>query len=93
MLENGVYNVACDMWSCGVVLYVLLSGGDLPYDAQQQQDVFGKILHNSYSLKGGEWAKRSAESIDLVKRLLTKNPKKRITAEEALSHTFLWPPT
>jgi calcium-dependent protein kinase len=80
---NGNYTEKCDMWSIGVILYVLLCGFP-PFDGENEKEIFAKVLRGQYSFDEPEWKSVSDEAKNLIKRLLDMNPDKRYSAEEAL---------
>ncbi|KAI7890793.1 kinase-like domain-containing protein [Mucor mucedo] len=79
-----------DMWSCGVILYAMLTG-QLPFHCDTMPELFKKISLAHYV----EPNTLSDEALHLIKALLCRNPKRRITAENALKHPWLHsdPPT
>ncbi|OMJ81433.1 hypothetical protein SteCoe_18109 [Stentor coeruleus] len=84
---KGKYNEKCDIWSCGIIMYILLCGGP-PFDGTD--DAIFKILKNvNIKLEGERWNKISIEAKDLLSKLLVANPEKRITASEACKHKWI----
>lgn len=81
------YNEKCDLWSCGVIMYFLLAGFP-PFFSLSEKEVFEQILSADYSLDFEEFDGVSKSAKDLIKKLLELNPKKRLTAKEALEHEF-----
>ena len=82
VLKDG-YNEKCDLWSCGVILYILLCGSP-PFYGKSEKEIFQKILDGSISFKHKIWSKVSDEAKNLVVKLLQVDPSKRISAAEAL---------
>lgn len=82
------YSQEADVWSAGVVLYILLSGSP-PFWAESEQAIFRAILHGHYDMKAEPWPRISQGAHDLVTRLLKHDPKERMTAAEALNHPWL----
>ena len=73
------YTEKCDLWSCGIILYVLLCGFP-PFRGKTLEELTKKILKGSYSFNTSESSHLSDTSKDLIKKLLDINPIKRITA-------------
>ena len=81
------YNEKCDLWSIGVIMYILLSG-KLPFNGDNDIEICKRILNGNYDLKNEPWDKISYEAKDLIKKLLLKDSQKRINAEDALNHKW-----
>lgn len=84
------YNEKCDLWSCGVIMYILLSGEPPFNDPKADNEaIMKKVEKGKYDITKGVWKTVSKEAKDLIKKLLTFKPEDRISAEEALKHTWL----
>ena len=77
------YSEKCDIWSIGVVMYVLLCGYP-PFNGANDKAIIESVLKGKYSLDEPEWDDISEEAKDLIKKLLDYDPAKRISAGEAL---------
>ncbi|KAK9791856.1 hypothetical protein WJX73_005295 [Symbiochloris irregularis] len=82
------YTPAVDVWSAGVVLFMLLSGYS-PFDDDDDHKVFQKIRRGQCDVDDPIWKRISAPAKDLVAGMLMVNPKKRLTAQQALEHPWL----
>ncbi|XP_058072656.1 calcium-dependent protein kinase 20-like [Magnolia sinica] len=82
------YGPEVDVWSAGVILYILLCGVP-PFWAETEQGVAQAIIRSVIDFKRDPWPKVSDNAKDLVKRMLDPDPKKRLTAQEVLDHTWL----
>ena len=82
------YNEKCDLWSCGVILYILLCGYP-PFTGKNNRELFNAIQFQEPDFSGEEWKSVSNEAINLIKLLLNKDFKKRISAHDALKHPWL----
>lgn len=81
VLKGEVYDCSCDMWSFGIVLYIVLAGYP-PFHGTED------ILKGSVAFPEQEWSHISDEAKDVVKKMLIVNPKERITAKKALEHSW-----
>lgn len=82
------YDEKCDLWSIGVILYILLCGYP-PFNGQTDEHIIRAVKQGKYRTDESEWEMVSEEAIDLVNRLLTMNPNKRINAKDALQHPWI----
>eukprot|EP00201_Polytomella_parva_P007314 CAMPEP_0175075824 /NCGR_PEP_ID=MMETSP0052_2-20121109/22298_1 /TAXON_ID=51329 ORGANISM="Polytomella parva, Strain SAG 63-3" /NCGR_SAMPLE_ID=MMETSP0052_2 /ASSEMBLY_ACC=CAM_ASM_000194 /LENGTH=376 /DNA_ID=CAMNT_0016344719 /DNA_START=95 /DNA_END=1225 /DNA_ORIENTATION=- len=82
------YSPAVDMWSVGVILFILLSGYS-PFDDDNDAVLFEKIKKGNYDADDPIWDNISLEAKHVVARLLTVDSSKRLTAEEALAHPWV----
>lgn len=87
VITGQVYGKAVDMWSVGVILYILLSGS-VPFDDESEIKLFKKIARGDYDLSYEEWQAISEEAKDLIRGLMCVDPKRRLTAEQALCHPW-----
>jgi calcium-dependent protein kinase len=84
---NNSYNEKCDIWSCGVIMYILLCGVP-PFFGNTDDEIYRAVKDGKYTMDGPEWAEISREAKDLIKVMLRKDISKRVSAEEALNHTW-----
>ncbi|KAK4777492.1 hypothetical protein SAY87_017679 [Trapa incisa] len=82
------YGTEADMWSIGVIAYILLCGSR-PFWARTESGIFRAVLKADPSFDENPWPSLSPEATDFVKRLLNKDYRKRMTAAQALSHPWL----
>lgn len=88
ILERKAYGKPADMWSFGVILYILL-GGYPPFHDDNQNRLFKKITRGDYQFHPEYWGSVSDEAKDLIRSLLTLDMRKRLTVEQALAHPWL----
>lgn len=81
------YNLEADMWSTGVITYILLCGSR-PFWARTESGIFRSVLRADPNFDDSPWPTVSPEAKDFVKRLLNKDHRKRMTAAQALSKLF-----
>lgn len=86
---NKNYTNKCDMWSLGVIVYMLLSGQAPFFSTEGEGAVLEKILSGQYSMHGKLWDKVSSRGRDFIKRLLVLDEKERMSASEALAHHWI----
>ena len=81
------YDEKCDVWSCGVILFILLCGYP-PFNGNTNVDIFHAIQNQNPIFGGEEWEDITSEAKDLIKLMLKKNPSERLSAEQCLSHKW-----
>ncbi|KAK3228559.1 hypothetical protein Dsin_000440 [Dipteronia sinensis] len=82
------YSPEADVWSAGVILYILLSGVP-PFWAETEQGIFEQVLHGDLDFSSDPWPSISESAKDLVRRMLARDPKRRLTAHEVLCHPWV----
>lgn len=82
------YGPKADVWSAGVIIYILLSGVP-PFWAETEQDIFDEVLHGELDFTSDPWPSISDSAKDLVRKMLVRDPKKRLTAHEVLCHPWV----
>jgi calcium-dependent protein kinase len=82
------YDEKCDIWSCGVILYILFCGYP-PFSGASNLDIYHAIKYSSPNFTSDEWKEVSKDAIDLITCMLTKNPTKRYSAEQCLNHKWV----
>lgn len=88
ILHGVPYGVKADMWSLGVIAYILL-GGYPPFIEQNQRELFKKIKRGQYEFHVEYWGQISKEAKDLIAGLLTVDPDRRMSAEKALENAWI----
>uniref|UniRef100_A0A0D9WKB3 non-specific serine/threonine protein kinase n=1 Tax=Leersia perrieri TaxID=77586 RepID=A0A0D9WKB3_9ORYZ len=82
------YGAEADIWSAGVILYILLSGVP-PFWAENEDGIFDAVLQGHIDFSSEPWPSISSAAKDLVKRMLRQDPKERLTAAEILNHPWI----
>ncbi|CAE7883768.1 CPK2 [Symbiodinium microadriaticum] len=85
---RGKYNQQCDMWSLGVLTYILLDGR-APFMGRDDRRTYRLILEGQYVFPENRWGRISDDAKNFVSKLLKVDPEVRMTAEEALIHPWL----
>mmetsp|Transcript_15683 Transcript_15683/g.36065 ORF Transcript_15683/g.36065 Transcript_15683/m.36065 type:complete len:515 (+) Transcript_15683:129-1673(+) len=84
----GKYDQSSDMWSCGVIMFVLLCGYP-PFYGENDADVLSKVRLGNFSFNASDWKNVSEDAKNLIRMLLKMNPRDRYTAEQALNHEWI----
>eukprot|EP00897_Mesotaenium_endlicherianum_P007525 jgi/Mesen1/6800/ME000035S06183 len=82
------YSLEADVWSCGVILYILLCGVP-PFWAENEQGIFDAVLRGHIDFVSDPWPNISAGAKDLVKKMLKQDPRDRLTANQVLNHPWI----
>jgi len=80
---NYKYDEKCDVWSCGVILYILLCGYP-PFSGKSEHDIIKKIKLGKFRFEPEDWSHVSVEAKNLISWMLELDPKKRCSAKEAI---------
>ncbi|XP_021289318.1 calcium-dependent protein kinase 3-like [Herrania umbratica] len=82
------YGPEADIWSAGVILYILLSGVP-PFYGETEQSIFDSILRGNIDFSSDPWPSVSSSAKDLVRKMLRDDPKERLSASEVLNHPWM----
>ncbi|XP_037761220.1 calcium/calmodulin-dependent protein kinase type II subunit gamma isoform X2 [Chelonia mydas] len=88
VLRKDPYGKPVDIWACGVILYILLVGYP-PFWDEDQHKLYQQIKAGAYDFPSPEWDTVTPEAKNLINQMLTINPAKRITADQALKHPWV----
>ena len=89
MIKGQKYNgLSVDLWACGIILFAMLCGY-LPFDDKNNNELFKKIVECKIDYPTKDEVILSEISLDLINKILTPNPKKRIGIEDILAHPFM----
>ncbi|KAL8542299.1 hypothetical protein ACS0TY_003240 [Phlomoides rotata] len=82
------YGIEADVWSVGVIIYIMLCGTP-PFWGETEQDIFEAVLRGDIDFSSDPWPNILKSAKDLVKRMLVRDPRKRITTHQALYHPWV----
>lgn len=82
------YGQECDVWSAGVIIYILLCGVP-PFWDESEQGIFEQVLKGELDFVSEPWPSISDSAKDLVRKMLVRDPKKRLTAHQVLCHPWV----
>lgn len=85
---KGSYDKACDLWSVGVIAYILLCGYP-PFNGNDNPEVYDSVRQGTYRFPSSDWSNTSRDSRDFIRRLLQMDPRKRMTVKQALNHPWI----
>lgn len=88
VLSEKAYNEKADLWSCGVIMYLLLVGYP-PFTGETRKDIMTGIIRGTPSYSDPAWTKISTDGQDLVRKMLCYDSDLRISASEALKHPWI----
>ncbi|XP_056112262.1 calcium/calmodulin-dependent protein kinase type II delta chain isoform X15 [Rhinichthys klamathensis goyatoka] len=88
VLRKDPYGKPVDIWACGVILYILLVGYP-PFWDEDQHKLYLQIKAGAYDFPSPEWDTVTPEAKNLINQMLTINPAKRITADQAIKHPWI----
>lgn len=88
IIERKSYGSSVDMWACGVLFYITLSG-QLPFFGKDVEEYYTHVLNQGLEFPDEEWKNISADAKDFISGLLEKDANKRLTAKEALQHRWV----
>jgi len=82
------YDKSCDLWSVGVITYILLCGYP-PFNGANNKETHAAVRRGRYSFPSEDWSHTSREAMQFISRLLQKDPRKRMTVDQALNHPWI----
>lgn len=88
IVQEKTYDLRVDVWSVGVIAYILLSGRP-PFKGKTKTDIFKSILEDELNFSAGIWSKISSEAKDFISASLKKDFKQRAFTQDLLNHKWL----
>ena len=85
---HGTYNEKCDLWSIGVMLYIMICGRP-PFNGPTEDVIINKVKRSNWEFRGDVWESTSDEAKDLITKLMNRNVEQRLSALEALQHPWI----
>lgn len=85
---KGSYTTQCDIWSMGVIMYIMLCGKP-PFGGKQNKDIINNVLNGQYSMKSEVWNSVSVDAKDMISKLLQRSADIRLTSKEAFEHPWI----
>lgn len=85
---DGLYGAECDVWSLGVILYVMLAAYP-PFCSDHKEQIFRKIKKGKFKFHDDTWTTFSADVKDLIRKMLVVNPTYRMKMENVLEHPWV----
>ncbi|OMJ94762.1 hypothetical protein SteCoe_1941 [Stentor coeruleus] len=85
---KGPYDMKCDIWSLGIIMVLMLTGTH-PFSGNCTPEIYKSILNDELNVNSHEFKHISAQGVDLIQKLLVKNPELRFSAEQALTHPWM----
>ncbi len=82
------YDEKCDIWSCGVILYILLCGFP-PFNGENDKEIMDRVAKGTYSFDFDEWKGVSIEAKQFIKKMLEYDPSKRYNAEQSMNDAWI----
>lgn len=89
VVSGGDYGEKADVWSAGVVMYVLLSGGALPFGGETAKDVLSAVMRGSVRFPPRLFSGVSPAAKDLMRRMMCRDEWRRFSAEQVLRHPWI----
>ena len=84
---DGTYDEKCDIWSAGVIFYILLCGYP-PFNGETDKEIMEAVKKGEFDFPEEEWSVITEEGKDLIRKMLQYDPKKRLSAAQVLAHPW-----
>lgn len=82
------YDSKCDIWSIGVILFILLSGSP-PFNGQKDEEILAQVEKGKYDFNSPEWSEISEDAKDFIRKMMQLDVKHRFNADQCLNHNWI----